>query len=128
MIDDHVVPRQRLTLAALVALQQVRKRFESDILSGQKHAIQLRFGYGFESCEIREETERQFSKRAVLANVPSFRIFGVQEYQNHSFFLQGSIAGEDFWRKFRHRLSETTLSCEPPRNVPKKPRETKDRQ
>ena len=31
--------------------------------------------------ESREETKGRFCKRAVLAHVPSFRIFLVQEYQ-----------------------------------------------
>ena len=60
-----------------------------------------------------------------MANVPSFRVFGVQEYQKLWFLLPGQHCRERLFGETlvqgnicqNHPKLETTLSCEPPKIV-----------
>ena len=47
-------------------------------------------------AEIREETRGRFCKRAILANVPLFRVWGSRNIKNQSFLL--------LWQQCRERL------------------------
>ena len=44
----------------------------------------------------RKQTKGRCCKRAVLANVPSFRLWGPGKSKIAAFFCQGNIAGKDF--------------------------------
>ena len=71
----------------------------------------------FEATRFGNSQESRLCKRAVLANIPSFRFVGAQEYQKswHS-SARVALQGKTFWRKFRYTgisvkttLVETTL-------------------